>query len=107
MLAINSRTSSALRHSKQNHKIDKAGQRIQNKPTVIQALSAAGKVAKTVAYVVTRFNLHTFRYLLIRWIVTMHITFSCVESNTFRDWVLYIAPRLEPCLVRSGKTIRR
>jgi hypothetical protein len=59
VLAINSGTSSALRHLKQRHKIDKAGQRIQkNPPTVIQALSVAGKVAKTVAHVVTRFNLH-------------------------------------------------
>lgn len=107
MLAISSGTSSALRHLKQRHKIDKAGQRIQKQPTIVEALSVAGKVAKTVAHVVTRFNLHTFRYLLVRWVVTMHIAFSCVESDTFRDWVLYIAPALEPCLVRSGRTIRR
>ena len=35
ILAINSRTSLALRHLKQRYKVDKAGQRIQNKSTVI------------------------------------------------------------------------
>ena len=67
----------------------------------------AGKFAKTMAHVVIRFNLHTFRYLLVRWVVTMHIAFSYIESDTFRDWVLYIALVLKPCLVRLGRIIRR
>jgi hypothetical protein len=37
----------------------------------------------------------------------MHIALTCVESDAFRDWVLYVAPGLESYLVRSGDTIRR
>jgi hypothetical protein len=37
----------------------------------------------------------------------MHIALTCVESDTFRDWVVYISPTLESYLVSSGDTIRR
>ena len=67
----------------------------------------AEKVAKTVVHIITRFNLHIFRYLLIRWVMTIYIAFSYIESDTFRDWVLYIAPALKPYLVRSGRIIQR
>jgi hypothetical protein len=105
MLAIDNGTSSALRHLKKDHRIDNKGRRIKTKqPTTIEALTT---VTQNVSQVVTRFNANTFRYLLIRWIVIMHIALSCVESDTFRDWVLYITPGLESYLVRSGNTIRR
>ena len=105
ILAMDKGTSSALRHLRRHHRIDKKGRRIQTKqPIIAEAFTAVGK---TVAQVVTRFNTNTFRYLLIRWIVTMHIALSCVESDTFRDWVVYIAPGLDTYLVRSATTIRR
>lgn len=105
MLAIQKGTSSALRHLRKYHKIDKMGRRIQPKhTTIVEAISGA---ARTVTQVVTRFNANTFRYLLIRWIVTMHIALTCVESDTFQDWVLYIAPGLEVYLVKSANTIKR
>jgi hypothetical protein len=105
MLAIDNGTSSALRHLKKDHRIDNKGRRMKTKqPTIIEALTT---VTQNVAQVITRFNANTFRYLLIRWIVTMHIALSCVESDTFRDWILYIAPGLDSYLVRSGNTIRR
>jgi hypothetical protein len=56
---------------------------------------------------VTKFNANTFPYLFIRWIVTMHIALSCVESEAILDWVLYICPALEKYLVESGDAIRR
>jgi len=105
MLAIQRGTSSALRHLRKCHKVDKMGRRIQPKQSTIkEGISGA---ARTVAQVVSRFNANTFRYLLVRWIVTMHIALTCVESDTFRDWVLYIAPRLEVYLVKSANTIKR
>lgn len=56
---------------------------------------------------VTSFQADRFRYLLIRWIVCMHITLTIVEHQTFRDLMLYVCPALEPFFVRTGKTIRR
>jgi hypothetical protein len=49
---------------------------------ITSVLSAA---ATTVATLVTSFNVNKFRYLFIRWIVTMHIALTCVESDAFRD----------------------
>jgi hypothetical protein len=78
LLAIQRGTSSALRHLKRDHNIDK-GKRIRtNQKPLLGA-------AKPVAQVITRFNATTFRYLLIRWIVTTHIALTCVESDTFRE----------------------
>jgi hypothetical protein len=37
----------------------------------------------------------------------MHIALMCVESDTFRELILYIAPSLEIYLIKSGNTIRR
>jgi hypothetical protein len=105
LLAIDKGTTSALRHLRKDHRIDKAGRRIKtDQKTVTSTMTA---VAQNVAQLVTRFNADTFRYLFIRWVVTMHIALTCVESDAFRDWVLYIAPGLETYLVRSGDTIRR
>jgi hypothetical protein len=83
LLAIQKGTSSALRHLKKDYNIDKKGKRIRtNQKTIAET---AQRATKTVAQVVTRFNATTFRYLFIRWIVTMHITLTCVESDTFRE----------------------
>lgn len=103
ILVMTDNSSSGLRHLKKNHKIDKDGQR-QTSQTMVTAAFAA---AATAANLVTRFKASTFRYLLIRWIVTMHIALSCVESESFRTWVLYVAPALDKYLVTSGDTIRR
>jgi hypothetical protein len=109
MLAIDSGTSSTLRHLKKKHNIDNKGRRIQTKqkPIIEAFTSGARAAATTVAQVATRFNANTFRYLLIRWIVTMHIALTCVESVAFRDWILYVAPALEVYLVKTGDTIRK
>jgi hypothetical protein len=104
LLACENSSSSGLRHLKKKHKIDKNGQRIITSQKTIT--SAFAVTATTVTTLVTKFNANRFRYLFIRWIVTMHIAFTCVESETFRDWVLYVAPGLEKYLVRCGDTIR-
>jgi hypothetical protein len=105
LLAMNKGTTSALRHLRKEHNIDNAGRRMKtNQRTIIETLAA---VTQNVAQVVTRFNADTFRYLFIRWVIMMHIALTCVESDAFRDWVLYVAPGLESYLVRSGDTIRR
>jgi hypothetical protein len=37
----------------------------------------------------------------------MHIALYYVESESFRAWVLYVAPTLDKYLVQSGDIIRR
>jgi hypothetical protein len=37
----------------------------------------------------------------------MHVAFSVVEHETFRDLIIYICPALEPFLVRSGNAIQQ
>lgn len=63
MLAIDTGSSSGLRHLKK-HKIDKNGQRIRgsSQTTIISAFTTA---ANTVATLVTKFNAKSFRYLFI------------------------------------------
>jgi hypothetical protein len=56
---------------------------------------------------VTNVQAARFRYLLIRWIVCMHVALSVIEHHTFRELVVYICPALEPFFVKTGKTIRR
>ena len=92
MLACRGGSSSGLRHLKKKHRIDKQGQRIMtNQRAITSVLSAT---ATTVATLVTSFNVNKFRYLFIRWIMTMHIALTCVESDASRDWVIYISPAL-------------
>jgi hypothetical protein len=83
MLVIRNGTSSAIRHLRKDHKIDKKGKRILTKQTTIT--EAATAVTQTVAQVVTRFNASAFWYLFIRRIVAMHIALSCMESEAVRD----------------------
>src|SRR5437764_13761689 len=47
-----------------------------------------------------------FKELLIRWIVTMHISFSQVEYEAFRSLLLYLNGQLASHLPTSGNTIR-
>src|SRR4051794_11394063 len=77
MLVMTDNSSSGLRHLKENHKIDKDGQRQASQTRVDAAFAAAA----TVANLVTRFRASTFRYLLIRWIVTMHIVTELSPSQ--------------------------
>jgi hypothetical protein len=61
MLVIQKGTSSALRHLKKDHKINKQGRRIRTDQMI--TVEAATIVAQTIAQVVSRFNANTFRYL--------------------------------------------
>jgi len=56
---------------------------------------------------VTTVQATRFRYLLIRWIVCMHVALSIIEHHTFRDLMLYCCPAIEPFLVRTGTTMRK
>jgi hypothetical protein len=61
MLVIQKGTSSALRHLKKDHKINKQGRQIRKDQMAI--VETATIAARTVAQVVTRSNANTFRYL--------------------------------------------
>lgn len=89
LLVMKDNSSSGLRHLRNKHKIDKTGASPQS--TIAAAFTAVNAVASLVA----GFKASTFRYLLIRWIVTMHIALTYVESKSFRAWVLYVAPALD------------
>jgi hypothetical protein len=56
---------------------------------------------------VSRINIEKFRWLLLKWIIQMHVALVVVESESFRELVLFIAPALEGFLVHSASTIRR
>jgi hypothetical protein len=82
-------SSAGIKHLKRKHKIYKQGKRIKSSQTTLSAaVSTAGTAIST-------------------GIVTMHIALTCVESETFRDWVLYVVPALDKYLVESGDSIRR
>src|SRR6059058_4603780 len=51
-------------------------------------------------------DLTQFKELLIRWIVTMHISFSQVEYEAFRSLLLCLNSQLASHLPTSGNTIR-
>ena len=80
MLVMTDNLSSGLRHLKKKHKIDKDGQKQTSQTTATAAFAAAA----TVVNLVTRFKANTFRYLLVRWIMLIHIALCCVESESFR-----------------------
>jgi hypothetical protein len=82
MLVINDNSSSGLRHLKKDHKIDRNRQRMSTKQSIITVAFAA---ATTVANLVTRFKTSTFRYLFIRWIVSIYVTLSYMENEFFRE----------------------
>ena len=89
MLAMNDNSTSGLRHLKKKHKIDKYGQRMGTKQSTITAAFAA---ATTVANLVTGFKASIFRYLFVRWIVSMHVALSRLAeeiieaSECLKNW---------------------
>ena len=52
------------------------------------------------------FDFTRFKELLIRWIVTMHISFSQVEYEAFQSLLSYLHPSILSYLPTSGNTIR-
>jgi hypothetical protein len=94
-----------LRHLKKKHGIllDEANNENSSQSNGSTASKAAGFIAKNL---VTTLKIEKFRYLLLRWIICMHIALNCVESESFRNLIIYISPALEPYLVASGTTIR-
>ena len=111
ILVINDRLSSDLQHLKKRHKVDKDRQKIENSQAsqliIASAFEVAAIIIATVSNLITCFNILTFCYLFICWIVTMHIALMCVESDTFWAWVLYIASALDKYLVELNDFIYR
>lgn len=68
-----------------------------------RSLQVPKEVAKSL---VAKILIPKFRYLLIQWIVCMHISFSCVEAKHFRQLILHICSSFKLYLVESGNTIR-
>jgi hypothetical protein len=74
-------------------------------PSIATMMTTASQASYNA--LVSRINIEKFRWLLLKWIIQMHIVLIVVESDSFRELVLFIAPALESFLVQSANTIRR
>ena len=54
----------------------------------------------------TRFTFKTLKQRLIQWIVVMHISFSQVENDWFRDFLAVFNTKLAALIPKSGNTVR-
>jgi hypothetical protein len=56
----------------------------------------------------TYFNPYTFRSKLLRAIIVLHLPFSIVKNNKFKDLILYASPNLRgnDTLLKSSNTIK-
>jgi BED zinc finger len=134
--AGNTTTSHAIRHLKKKHPVSwsrgldeeedqEEDQEMDNTPsttlstpsnssgnTIPQMFATIGAAAGQVARdgyraLVSAIDADKFRWMLIKWIVSMHIALSVVENKHFRELIITIAPALEKFVVHSGTTIRR
>jgi hypothetical protein len=101
IIPVENTTFHAGEHLRKKHNLYKPGSEPKPRRSIGQVAGAAYQS------LISTIQADRFRYLLIRWIVCMHIALSVVEHSTFRDLILYISPALESLLVRSGKSIRR
>jgi hypothetical protein len=102
IIPVESTTHHAGSHLRKKHKIYEEG----TEPTPRRSI---GQAVANMAYhaLVSTVQADRFRYLLICWIVTMHVALSIVEHDTFREMLIYICPALDKVLARSHNTIRR
>jgi hypothetical protein len=105
IMPVHSTTYHAGDHLSKNHQVSKPG-------SVPEERDAPGNIANqltNMAYkaLVTNVQIDRFRYLLVRWIVCMHVALSVIEHPTFRELMLYCCPAIEPFFVKTGTTIRR
>jgi hypothetical protein len=100
-MPVENTTFHAGEHLRKKHNVHKPGSEPRPRRSLGQVPGAAYQG------LISTVQADRFRYLLIRWIVCMHVALSVVEDSTFRDLVLYICPALDPLLVKAGNTIRR
>jgi hypothetical protein len=102
IIPVNNTTWHAAEHLSKKYKVYKAG----TEPTPRRSI---GQQVTGTAYsaLVSTVQAERFRYLLVRWIVCMHVALSVVEHESFRELILYVCPALESLLMRTGNTIRR
>jgi hypothetical protein len=50
---------------------------------------ATAVVIKTASTLILIININRFRYLLIRWIIIMNISFVCIEHPSWRELIIY------------------
>lgn len=97
-------TDKAAAHIKSKHWINHNGPMARHDSVLIQQrrLSSSGSLLRE------KVDASTFRTLLLKWIICMHISFSQVESKYFRQMMVYVNPVLESgnLLPKSGNTIR-
>lgn len=96
------------RHLIQKHRIGPEG-RLPPKNPFIAASSAspATDIAAVdmAASLITRVALDAFKKRLLLWIIVKRITFSQVESEEFRELIIFLHPSLAAWLPQSGKYI--
>jgi hypothetical protein len=68
------------------------------------ALQSPEQVASSITPSI--FDWETLKLWLIEWIVVMHIAFSRVENDSFRQFLAVLSPSLEKWIPRAGNTVR-
>ena len=105
-------TSRSIHHLKKHHTTDVKREELEKgqmaAATIPQYFSAvAGAIARAgYRALVSHIDADNFRWLLIQWIVCMHVALTVIKSEEFRAVILLIAPALEEFIVNSNNTIR-
>jgi hAT family C-terminal dimerisation region len=73
-------------------------------PSNTRAAPSAGASGHSVLSI---FDWERLKLRFIEWIVVMHITFSQVESEWFRRFLVVLSPTLEGWIPRAGNTVKK
>jgi hypothetical protein len=112
----NTNISHAICHLKTKHKIDIKRAESDNAEsavsgTIPQYFAAITQATESIAQkgyrtLVSHIDADNFRWLLIRWIMCMHVALTVIECQEFCDLINYIAPTLEDFFIQSAMTVR-
>ena len=95
------------KHLRKDHNLGPQG-KLSRKGPIDHSLASAfaspsSSSVDSASALLTTLQLDTFKKLIMRWIVCKRITFTQVESDEFRDLVVYLHHGLGEWLPRSGK----
>lgn len=98
-------TSHTKEHLETTHRLDKNGIPLA-KPSVVALQQSAAQIDSSHGRSWRVLDFDVFKQLFIQWIVLMHISFSQVESESFRALLLCLSAVLMNLLPCSGSTIK-
>jgi hypothetical protein len=102
-----SSTSQAIDHLKDKHSIDENGQiRVKPQRSTQRTIDTYGSLLAARNEAITAFNLAYFKALLVRLFTTEQLAFMKVESEAFRDLLIYLQPLLRGSIPSSRSLVR-